>query len=278
MLSSFFGKKKEKSSPTEAAKVATVNVLESFQEFDVQYYEEVKNDVRPRLAEAASLSAFWPPVRHFKFETSKSSVSLTAFRFLVDDNDLLNLINTSEVLKSFATFGIEATVSKNSTKDSLVHLIIDASLCPTNNSYELQVGNNQVILVGSDVQGIVYGMYTLLQAIKLYGETTQNEAGVKVVRVPSLVVSDKPDISQRAVLWSCRQQLRSELVRAQEYTELLVRMRMNVVFLVLDLESTSDDDTVAPADVQALQAFLAACKKSFVDVIPTVVFTSINHK
>ncbi len=113
-------------------------------------------------------------------------------------------------------------------------MCIDKYICPEGNSYELKVGTEQIFLTAADSAGLLYGVYTLIQLLKLHSETHIDHAGVLHLRVPAVTISDRPDVAQRAVLWSYRQHARTCSSRMQEQVELLSRLRLNTLFLVID--------------------------------------------
>jgi hypothetical protein len=110
------------------------------------------------------------------------------------------------------------------------------------NSYELKVGSEQIFITAGDSTGLLYGVYTLIQLLKLHSDAVEDSGGVLNVAIPAISISDRPDVAQRAVLWSYRQQVRTTTARMQDQIELISRLHLNTLFLVVD-----PIDTLKPA-------------------------------
>lgn len=267
MLNSIFGKRKEKSN----SESTPSSVLNNYFEFDPVYYQQLSEKATRDVVDHSFSSSFWPPIRHGKFVTEKGPVLFRSLEFVVEDPELHGFIKTSDILRSLGGLGIEVKLLKSGNKDNAIYLLVDSAICLTENSYDIQVGNNQIIVVGSEKQGLLYGMYTLLQAVKLFSELTKDSNAQLTITLPALVISDRPDVAQRAVLWSYRQQVRTSTARMQEQIELLSRLRMNTLYLAID------EPTGTAAEALALAEFLKLGSASLIDVIPTVVVTSIHQ-
>lgn len=267
MLNSIFGKRKEKSN----SESVPSSVIQNYFEFDADYYARVNDNTAMDTTSHSFSTSFWPPIRCGQFVQGKNAVVLKSLEFVVDDQELNGFIKGSDVFRNFSALGIDQTIVKAGSKENSIHLVVDTNICPSENSYDLQVGNNQVIVVGAERQGLLYGLYTLLQTFKLFSEQGKDTSGQLSLTLPALVISDRPDVSQRAVLWSYRQQVRTSTARMQEQIELLSRLRMNTLFL------TVDEPTATETESQALSEFLRLGHASLIDVIPTVLVTSIHQ-
>lgn len=275
MLNSLFGKRKDKSgssenisAPTES--VPTVDITANYHEFDAAHYQNLNTDTT-NAADRAFSSSFWPPVRCGKFKSSMSSVDLKCLEFVVEDADLLSFVKASEVYRSMCHLGVEAKLIKASSKDNSIHLAICPSICSTANAYDIHVGNGRVVVIGADKTGILYGLYTLLQFLRLHAELKSDAASGPSLVIPAAVLSDRADVPNRAVLWSFRQQVRASTHRMHEQIELLSRLRMNSIFLVID------EPVGNAADTAALSEFLQFAAAHQVTVTPTVLVSSIHQ-
>jgi hypothetical protein len=275
MLNSIFGRKKEKSGSDLSASSPsgtprTRNVSATFKEFDIEYYTNIKEGTSAIEEDRFMSSWFWPPVRNGKFLPSRSAVALKVLGFVSDDADLLQHLKNSEVLKIMGTLGVDAKLCATNDKDASVHVLVDASICSTPSSYEIQIGDGQVTVIGADRAGVVYGMYTMYQHLKTHSERS-TEGSATCLTIPATVISDRPAVAQRAVLWSYRHLVRTPAARAQEQIEMLARLRMNALFVAIDEPSPT------VSDGEALTALLSAASHSLVDVVPTVVVCSIHQ-
>lgn len=275
MLNSIFGKRKDKSgssenisAPTET--VPAVDITAHYHEFDAAHYQNLIADAASATDRAFS-SSFWPPVRCGKFKTTMAPVDLKCLEFVVEDADLLNFVKASEVYRSLCHLGVEAKLIKASGKDNSVHVAICTAICSVANSYDIQVGNGRVVVIGADKTGILYGLYTLLQFLRLHAELKIDAASGSSLVIPAAVLSDRADVPNRAVLWSFRQQVRASTHRMHEQIELLSRLRMNSIFLVID------EPVGNAADTAALSEFLKFAEAHQVAVTPTVLVSSIHQ-
>lgn len=275
MLNSIFGKRKEKSGsegslPPPPESAPAVDVTTNYQDFDADYYQKVEAGVAGATDRSFSCS-FWPPVQCGKFISSMAPVEFKCLEFVVEDNDVMGFVKTSEVYRSMSHLGIEAKLSKASCKDNSIYLGVDNLICGTNNSYDIQVGNGRIVVIGADKTGLLYGLYSLLQLFRLYAEVRTDAAGPPSLVVPAAVLSNRADVAERAVLWSFRQQVRASTARMHEQIELLSRLHMNSIYLVID------EPIGIATDAAALEEFLKFASTYQISVTPTIVVSSIHQ-
>jgi hypothetical protein len=185
------------------------------------------------------LLIFWPPVKRQQQNSRLPPLVLrNSANLLISvascEIDMIPLLTWSGLLDVLDGFGFQVQVKRSST-GARVRLCIDRLICPVSNSYELKVNREQILLTAGDSAGLMYGVYTLIQLLKLHSNgNVDPQSGVVTLSVPIISISDRPDVAQRAVLWSYRQQARTSSSRMQEQVELLARLRMNALFLVVD--------------------------------------------
>jgi hypothetical protein len=83
--------------------------------------------------------------------------------------DIFQLLTWSGLLDILDAFGFQVQI-KRAARGAQIRLGIDRNICPTVNSYELSVGREQVYIVAADSAGLLYGVYTLIQLMKLHSD------------------------------------------------------------------------------------------------------------
>ena len=223
------------------------------------------------------LLIFWPPVKKQVQKVNATPLILRNNANLLisvasSEIDIFPLLTWSGLMDAMDSLGFQVQV-KRSSSGARIRLCIDAHICPVRNSYELKVTKDQIYLTAGDGTGLLYGVYTLIQLLKLHSDVRQDVAsGVTSLIIPAIAISDRPDVAQRAVLWSYRQQVRAASTRMQEQIELLSRLRINTLFLVIDEPSATS------ADGNALGEFLRLAAAALIEVVPSVVVASIHQR
>jgi len=241
------------------------------------------------------LLIFWPPVkRQEHIKGSPPLVLRNNANLLISvassDIDMIPLLTWSGLMDVMDSFGFQVQIKRSST-GAKIRLCIDRNICPIGNSYELKVGQDQIFLTAGDSAGLMYGVYTLIQLLKLHSESHDN-GSVLTLKVPSISISDRPDVAQRAVLWSYRQQARMSSTRMLEQTELFARLRFNTLLLVIDpLDSHHSTTNSAvsnhpqhpdakSSDVTSTKIYALdeKCRRYCIDLIPTVIIQSVHQR
>lgn len=203
------------------------------------YFDDDNNDeTEANSDEKELLLIFWPPVKRQKHKKGSRPLVLKNNRNLLisvasAEIDIVPLLTWSGLMDVMDQMGFQVQAKRSST-GAKMRLCIDRNICPVPNSYELKVTSEQIFITAGDSTGLLYGVYTLIQLLKLHSDAKVDPAGVFSLTVPAIEITDRPDVSQRAVLWSYRQQVRTSTTRMQEQIQLLSRLRMNTLFLVID--------------------------------------------
>ena len=184
------------------------------------------------------LLIFWPPVKRQQHKKNAAPLVVKNNANLLisvasAEIDVFPLLTWSGLMDVMDAFGFQVQV-KRSSLGAKIRMCIDKNICPIGSSYELKVTKDQIYLTAGDGAGLLYGVYTLIQLLKLHSEAQVDAAGVTTLTIPAISMSDRPDVAQRAVLWSYRQQVRTSSIRMHEHIELLSRLRINTLFLVID--------------------------------------------
>ena len=212
------------------------------QQHSTHHEEDIHNTEKDLLI-------FWPPVKRQQHYPNVSPLVLRNNRNLLicvasSDIDMIPLLTWSGLMDVMDGFGFQVQIKRSST-GARVRLCIDRNICPVHNSYELKVNTEQIFLTAGDSAGLLYGVYTLIQLLKLHSNVqVDDHGGVLSLTVPCLAITDRPDVAQRGVLWSYRQQSRSASSRMMEQIELMSRLRFNTLYLVIDPVSEQPVPTI----------------------------------
>ena len=137
---------------------------------------------------------------------------------------------------------------------SVIKLHIDPYICTKRNSYELIIDPGQLQIIAADSLGLRYGVQTFIQLMQLHSDlSVLDAAGTAVMKLPSVSISDWPDIDHRAVLWSHRGVACHHQSVLSDYVALLSKIRVNTILLAVDNavdrhEMVDDDYNIVSGD------------------------------
>lgn len=104
-------------------------------------------------------------------------------------------------------------------------------------------------LTASDPTGIMYAVHTFVQILQLHadfvnsGTSASTPKNMKSIRIPPMTVLDWPDIPNRGVMWSYRCTTRTSSSGMKSLVRLLSVLRVNQLFLSVDVPHCQDDST-----------------------------------
>jgi ankyrin repeat protein len=300
--------------PAAAGHAAAPSVL--FAEEDEQFFEEddaaaASSDGTDAFNGSAVKLVLWPaPQRQWRRTrdlpfvlSSQETTSIGADAALAD--------TVSMLVSVFDEFSLPTEcVPASASAD--IRLSVDRHLCPGWNRFELNIEARRVQITASDALGLRYGVRCLVQVIKLHSTLSRGAGDASLLSVPSLLVSDWPDVENRALLWSCRRGAENSSHELQTVTRLMSECRLNMMFLVIDPDTVgSGFDVVSarfpllpsfvlfaafphhhlfsplptPANLPSLQPCWSAiqdleerCNKDFIQLVPTITFTSLQQQ
>lgn len=187
----------------------------------------------------------WPPPQrmnrrnHYPFVLSNDAIiTLSA--------PSSELESVSFLIESLARFQFKVEISPPLV-GSIIKMHVDPNICAKRNSYEVIVDPGQVQIIGADSVGIRYGVNTFVQLMQLHSDLTVLEASaIAIMKLPSVHISDWPDIDHRAVLWSHRSIAVHNQDILHDMVGLLSKIRINTLHLAidnaLDAHEIIDDD------------------------------------
>eukprot|EP01038_Epipyxis_sp_PR26KG_P008804 gene8804-11887_t len=204
------------------------------------------------------LLIFWPPVKQQKRIIQGNPMVLKSTENVLicmasQNIDIFPLLTWSGLMDTMDSYGFQVQVRRSSV-GSKIRLCIDHKLCPIHNSYNLVITSEQISIVASDSNGLIYGVSTFLQLLQLHStkSTFDHEQEQHTsITIPAITIRDWPDIPTRAVLWSYRMKVRTSSLRMREHIDLFSKLRINTLFLVLDSNILSKNETIIELNSQA---------------------------
>ena len=182
----------------------------------------------------------WPPPQR---------MSRRSFNAFVLSNDVIltltapssELETVSLLIETFHSFNVQTEISSPSV-GAVVKLLIDDRICPKRNSYELIIDPDQIQIFASDSIGLRYAVHAFIQLLQLHSDLTVLDSGVTVMRLPSICISDWPDIESRAILWSHRSIALHSKDSMQNIVALLSKLHLNTILLAIDPHLAGDGE------------------------------------
>jgi hypothetical protein len=287
----------------------TTDLQESFDNEDDEVLEDAE-DARDGVTVAAMdpILVLWPPPQHM--------VRRSPHPFILSNDSIITLTAPSSELESvsylvdvFNNFQFQVEVAAPHL-GSIMKLGIDPNICPKAGSYELIIDPAQAQIIAADSEGLRYAVHVFVQLMQLHSDLTLvNESGVGMMKLPSVSISDYPDVSLRSVSWSYRSIATHKSRVMEEMISLWSRLRINTLLLIVDNDIDSsemidddysivggntkdddnedssprgntDDDSLSDAQriYSGLQSLYESCKRHLIKAVPTLVFTSLKQR
>ena len=238
----------------------------------------------------------WPPPQRMNRRSyepfvisNETTLKLTAPSAELDTVSLL--------IETLNGFNIQAEVSSPSAGVT-IKLSIDPNICPKRNSYELIIDPRQAQLVAADSVGLRYGVDAFVQLMQIHTDFTMLESGITEMKMPSISISDWPDIEHRAVLWSHRSIATHTQAIMRDMISLLSQLHLNSILLAIDPCAIADHETLCDEyntiisasqqeykhesdeeqeSNQDLHSISDICVRYHMSLIPTLVFTTLRQ-
>lgn len=191
----------------------------------------------------------WPPPQ-FQQVTDASFVMTNAQPVLLccnTSNDIFSILTWSKLIDCLDKAGFVLQV-KRTLMQSVFHFVIDRHICQGTSRYELSINTKMIKITASDESGLLYGIYTLMQIISMYGEVTIHQ-GVKTMTLPCLNIIDYCDIISRGVYYTFRSACRTSSQGMKNMLGLLSQFRINDLFLCVDTCSPKHADVEHVSDM-----------------------------
>ena len=190
-------------------------------------------------------------------------------------------------------------------KNSKIRIYINNTICNKQNSYNINITHEYIILYAYDIIGILYGLQTLTQIIELHSEITTKHTTTNTtynttytnnnsnnnmynipyisIYIPSITIQDHPDTYvYRSVLWSETQFFGMAMPVFRSNLKLLIKCRINMILLKIkpysiynNNNTTSTNSTTSNNDCRSSSAErIELCHKKYIQIVPSYTYTS----
>ena len=106
-------------------------------------------------------------------------------------------------------------------KDFSINLLIDSSISTYTEYYDLEINKNFILIRGSDREGLIHGIYSLIQLIP-------RSSGIDDSKLACVIIKDYPEFKWRGLLLDCCRHFMS-IDFVKRYIDLLAYHKMNVL-------------------------------------------------
>lgn len=106
-------------------------------------------------------------------------------------------------------------------KDFSINLLIDSSISAYTEYYDLEINKNFILIRGSDREGLIHGIYSLIQLIP-------RSSGIDDSKLACVIIKDYPEFKWRGLLLDCCRHFMS-IDFVKRYIDLLAYHKMNVL-------------------------------------------------
>jgi len=206
---------------------------------------------------------------------SKSPVS---FINTVNENILFN--NLIEILTEFTSISLEKKDIDLSNSEFLEKYDMSDLLQNGNEeSYNLEISDNKIIIYSTHEKGLFYGIQTLMQIIK-NSLLRENVKDPKKIVIPSVLIRDTPDLKVRGVAQDISRGQVCTVENAKRYIKLLSHYKMNFYCLYFEDMFAHPDHPLIGKDRGALTSdeikeIDIYAREHFIELVP--IFECLGH-
>lgn len=159
------------------------------------------------------------------------------------DIDIFPLLSWSGLMDAFDRYGFQAQV-KRTSPGAKIRLCISQNVCPGRDRYEIVIRSDFALITASDETSLLYAVQTFVQIIHLYSDVKFDDS-TSTLHIPALSINDWCDVPNRAVSWSFRSTVRNATAGTRDVIEMLSRLRMNMIYLVIDSNAQLENSATA---------------------------------
>ena len=168
--------------------------------------ENDEMNIIPKPKESLKLSSYFN-LDNFNIYADKNSIEISKLLVL----ELNKLDYTSDSIILF----------EDPIKDFSINLLIDSSISKHPEYYHLVVNKNFILIKGSDREGLIHGIYSLIQLIP-------RSIGFNDSKLACVAIKDFPEFKWRGLLLDCCRHFMS-IDFVKRYIDLLAYHKMNVL-------------------------------------------------
>ncbi len=263
--------------------------------------EKLDNSKESSTTENEVLLVFWPPVQKQIRPLHKQPFCINSADNLLicmsnSDIDLFPVLTWTGFMDVVDNYGFQAQV-KRSAKGAKIRLSLNPHVCPLREGYQISVNLDQVVITGSDYAGLTHGVHTFLQLLQLHSLISKDQADITYVKIPAINIIDYPKIPVRSFLWSYRRFIHFHDDVCKDFVQILSKLRVNRISLIIDPICSQDTESKQSGDDQDQHQLLSSngrnteneatesifildelCDKYCVEIVPTILISSINDR
>ena len=109
---------------------------------------------------------------------------------------------------------------------SQIQCCVNSNILSNPASYRLHITSQMVKIIGADLDGLNYGVCSLLQLLTLYSTDSEDSIGI-----PSLVINDHPSLKHRAILIDISQERVPTIEHLFELIRVFALLKINFLHL-----------------------------------------------
>ena len=178
----------------------------SFCFFSCHKSEKDEITIIPHPKESLILSSYFN-LDNFNVYADKNSTAIA--ELLIIELNKLDYISDSIIL------------FEDPIKDFSINLLIDSSISTYTEYYDLEINKNFILIRGSDREGLIHGIYSLIQLIP-------RSSGIDDSKLACVTIKDYPEFKWRGLLLDCCRHFMS-IDFVKRYIDLLAYHKMNVL-------------------------------------------------
>jgi len=150
-----------------------------------------------------------------------SYFNLDNFHVYADTNSISAANLLVSELNKLDYYSDSISLFENPIIDHSINLLIDSTISKHSEYYDLVINKNFILIKGSDREGLIHGVYSLIQHIP-------RSSGVNDSKLASIRISDYPKFKWRGLLLDCCRHFMS-IDFVKRYIDLLAYHKMNVL-------------------------------------------------
>ena len=150
-----------------------------------------------------------------------SYFNLDNFHVYADSNSISAANLLVSELNKLDYYSDSISLFENPIIDHSINLLIDSTISKHSEYYDLVINKNFILIKGSDREGLIHGVYSLIQHIP-------RSSGVNDSKLASISISDYPKFKWRGLLLDCCRHFMS-IDFVKRYIDLLAYHKMNVL-------------------------------------------------